>query len=152
MTEDDHIFMQSGVPSETVTRVGIAIVQQGTTFLIGVRDQQAVLGGKHEFPGGKCFEQEPPSDCAVRECLEETGLQVTPEKLLTWIDHRYDHGRIQLSFFLCRVTDESQSSPRAPFRWIPLEDLLTLNFPAANQLAIERLQEHLNSTSAATPG
>lgn len=144
MTEDDHQFMHSGVPPEPVTRVGIALVQRDQAFLVGIRDPQTVLGGKHEFPGGKCLEQESPSDCAVRECFEETGLRITPEQLLTWIDHRYDHGRVQLSFFLCQLVPGTPASPRSPFAWIDIDQLATLDFPAANQLALERLENHLS--------
>jgi 8-oxo-dGTP pyrophosphatase MutT (NUDIX family) len=58
---------------EAATRIGIAIVEHAGRFLVGVRGDGSPLSGKAEFPGGKCHENESPAECAVRECLEETG-------------------------------------------------------------------------------
>ena len=64
------------MPSDSVTRIGIAVVESNGKFLIGVRSPDGPLPGFHEFPGGKLHPGETPEACAVRECLEETGLDV----------------------------------------------------------------------------
>ena len=124
-----------------MTRVGIAIVRREGAILVGIRDARAVLGGKHEFPGGKCFDGENAADCAERECYEETGLTITADSLLQRVEHIYDYGQLQLSFYLCHLSESSPSIPATPFKWVPINQLQTLNFPAANQSAIELLQQ-----------
>ena len=57
-----------------IKHIGIAVVEQAGHFLIGTRGPDVPLAGFAEFPGGKCYEEEAAEDCAVRECLEETGL------------------------------------------------------------------------------
>jgi len=133
----------SAMDHETI-RVGIAIVQRGDQVLVGIRDAAAVLGGKHEFPGGKCLDGESPAVCAERECFEETGLRVAAESLLQQVDHTYAHGHLQLFFYLCRekdaVSSTSPNTPAAPFGWVPITQLASLNFPAANQSAVALLE------------
>jgi mutator protein MutT len=127
------------------TRVGIAIVEHEGRFLVGVRQADQVLAGKAEFPGGKCEAGETAQDCAARECLEETGVPVVAERLLEHTDHEYQHGRVDLEFWFCRVNSGSDdsgvdvSAPRTGFCWVERGDLVTLDFPDANRRVLERL-------------
>ena len=61
-------------------RVAIAIVEQNGQFLVGVRPESVPLAGFAEFPGGKVHDDETAAAAAVRECHEETGLQVVVER------------------------------------------------------------------------
>lgn len=127
------------------TRVGIAIVEHERQFLVGVRQDEQVLAGKAEFPGGKCKPDETARDCAVRECQEETGVPVVAERLLDHTEHEYEHGRVALEFWLCHVSWDAISgtervvSPLGSFRWCDWNQLATLDFPDANRRVIERL-------------
>ena len=127
------------------TRVGIAIVEHEGRFLVGVRQADQVLAGKAEFPGGKCEAGETARDCAVRECLEETGVPVVAERLLEHTDHEYQHGRVDLEFWLCSVVANEASEtgnsvwPSGSFRWCAWSELATFDFPEANRRVIERL-------------
>jgi 8-oxo-dGTP diphosphatase len=127
------------------TRVGIAIVEHEGRFLVGVRQADQVLAGKAEFPGGKCEPGETVQDCAARECLEETGVPVVAERLLERTGHEYEHGRVDLEFWLCRVASDNASesggtvSPIGSFRWCGWNELATLDFPDANRRVIEQL-------------
>ena len=127
------------------TRVGIAIVEQEGRFLVGVRRSDQVLAGKAEFPGGKCEPGETAQDCAARECLEETGVFVVAEQLLEHARHEYEHGWVDLEFWLCRAASDEASeledtvSPIGGFRWCEWSELATLDFPDANRRVIERL-------------
>ncbi len=118
-------------------QVGIAIVEHGGTCLVGIRGPDQVLAGSAEFPGGKCEPGESPGDCAVRECREETGLAVIAERLLYQVEFRYPHGDVTLHFWLCRPSDCLQvGADHRGFRWVPLEELGSMNFPEANQAVI----------------
>lgn len=121
-------------------RIGIAVVQRDGHVLVGVRDDGLVLGGLHEFPGGKCRAGESAAECAVRECLEETGLQVEIVELLDHTCHEYEHGAVDLAFFLCRPADgETMAAVASPFTWVPLRELATLDFPDGNRGVIQKL-------------
>jgi 8-oxo-dGTP diphosphatase len=120
-----------------MTRIGIAVVEHADHFLIGVRRQDAVLAGYDEFPGGKCHPNESVRDCAVRECKEETGLDVTAVRELLKCQHTYDHGTLDLHFWLCEPVG-TECKPRNGFAWIPRTGLADRRFPEAN-LAVMQL-------------
>ena len=88
-----------------MSRIGIAVVEHADHFLIGIRRHDTVLAGYDEFPGGKCYPNESPRDCAVRECKEETGIDVVPVRALLKCQHTYDHGAVDLHFWLCEPVD-----------------------------------------------
>ena len=126
--------------SNTIKRIGIAIVEQAGHFLIGTRGPEVPLAGFAEFPGGKCGESEATEDCAVRECLEETGLFVQIERPLMRREHTYPHGTVDLHFYLCHPSREvSLSDEPRGFRWVPAKDLATLPFPEANAEVVRLL-------------
>lgn len=121
------------------TRIGIAIVEQDGCYLVGQRGAGQVLAGHAEFPGGKCKAGESPVECAVRECREETGLEVTALDLLDETRFEYDHGAVELHFWLCRPNGEN-TNPTGEFQWIPGNELRELPFPEGNARVLERLQ------------
>lgn len=128
--------------AQTTNRIGIAVVESQRQFLIGVRDVSSSLAGCHEFPGGKCEPRESPSDCAVRECREETGLEVCAIEELLYVEHTYEHANVQLHFWLCQPAQnepELSIQNHQGFRWIPVEQLPELQFPEANTPLIELL-------------
>ncbi|KZB85785.1 NUDIX hydrolase [Amycolatopsis regifaucium] len=51
-------------------------LSRGGRILFLRRRPGSFLGGRWELPGGTVEPGEPPSDTAVRECAEETGLAV----------------------------------------------------------------------------
>jgi len=67
-----------------------------------------------EVPGGAAEHDETPTQTALREVLEETGLTVTADRLTgIYYEHR-GPGREALHFvFLCRVMDDNALPPPA---------------------------------------
>ena len=124
--------------TRSATRIGIAVVERGGRFLVGIRPEGVPLAGYAEFPGGKCDPGEKGVACAVRECFEETGLTVAPVRLLDRVTWDYPHGRVELRFWLCRPADSS-ADPRPPFRWVEREELASLRFPEANAAVVRAL-------------
>ena len=110
--------------------IGIAVVERSDAYLVGIRPDGVPLAGYAEFPGGKCEAGETPEACAVRECREETGLAVEPGELLERRTWDYPHGRVELSFVLCRPVGDAE--PKGTVRWVPRADLAGLRFPEAN--------------------
>lgn len=131
-------------------QIGIAIVEFDSHYLVGTRQTGQDLAGLAEFPGGKCEIGERPEDCAVRECLEETGLRVTPVRLLDRTEHEYAHAAVDLHFWLCRVDScraegvSDEPLPTMPhlkneFQWKSVDELRELSFPEANVCILKML-------------
>ncbi len=120
--------------------IGIAIVECNGRYLIGTRTVEQSLAGAAEFPGGKCNPDETPAACAVRECLEETGLTIEPVRLLERVQFDYPHASVDLHFWLCREVAPS-TEPLNSFRWVTRDELRALapHFPAANAAVVKRL-------------
>ena len=122
------------------TPIGVAVVEQNGCYLVGIRDNDGPLSGYAEFPGGKCRPRESPEHCTLRECREETGLDVISVKLLLNRQFTYPHGTVDLHFWLCRPADaEKVAEKHHGFRWIPAAELVALQFPEANEPLIELL-------------
>ena len=122
------------------TRIGIAVVEFNRCYLVGTRPAEGPLSGRAEFPGGKCRKDETSVECAVRECLEETGLAVRPVDLLLRTKHEYEHGVVDLHFWLCRPVEvEPVTSDHCGFVWIPAQQLPSCPFPDGNRAVIPRL-------------
>jgi mutator protein MutT len=131
---------------DEAAQIGIAIVKHKDRVLVGVRQSHQVLAGLAEFPGGKCELGEDPKDCAVRECLEETGIAVHCSKRLDRVAHTYDHGKVELHFYQCELQLDCKLAaddfPKASgnFKWVLIEELRSMEFPEANRPIIARLQ------------
>ena len=113
------------------TPIANAVVQHADRFLIGRRPEDVPLAGKWEFPGGKIRDGETPEAAAMRECREETGLEVTVVAAYPEVSHEYDHGRVHLHFLAATPVDPA-TEPKRPFRWVPANELGEYEFPAAN--------------------
>jgi 8-oxo-dGTP diphosphatase len=117
----------------SVRRVGIAVVEHEGRFLVGIRPPRASWAGYSEFPGGKCEGTESAKDAAVRECLEETGLQVTAIELLRQSSHPITHGTLELHFWKCKpVSPDAVRDDHQGFLWRTRNELRHLRFPEAN--------------------
>ena len=128
--------MGDSVPKQ----IGIAVVEHADHYLIGTRGPDGPLPGYAEFPGGKCFPDEAPEACTLRECQEETGLTVTIERLLLRREFVYPHAIVDLHFFLCHPTDSSDvAADHNGFHWVPAYELPSLKLPEANAPIVELL-------------
>ncbi len=116
--------------TEGRTQIAIAVVEHGGCFLVGQRAEGKSLAGYAEFPGGRVETGESPEQAAVRECLEESGLNVEVAGSYDAQLHDYDHDHVHLHFFACRLVGDGM--PTQPFRWVPRQRLLDLQFPEAN--------------------
>lgn len=130
-------------------RIGIAIVEQAERYLVGVRGPDGPLAGFAEFPGGKCFPDESPFDCAVRECREESGLDIVPQRLLKQLEFEYPHGRVDLYFVLCHPARLGDVSDRhGEFAWATVSEMRAMRFPDGNAGIIELLADLTSSPRA----
>ncbi|HVJ88130.1 MAG TPA: (deoxy)nucleoside triphosphate pyrophosphohydrolase [Caulifigura sp.] len=131
----------SPVNLDNITRVAIAVVESDGEYLVGVRGPDGPLPGYHEFPGGKLNHGESPRDGAVRECREETGLDVSAFETLYECRHVYPHGQVELTFVLCRPIEEGRPPALGRFEWRTAAELSGLRFPEANGPVLSRIQQ-----------
>jgi len=129
------------------TLIAVAVVEHEGRFLIGRRPPGTPLEGYWEFPGGKLQSGETAAQAAIRECAEETGLDVTicgeyPSAL-----YDYPHGQLELRFFACRLSHTPQT-PRAPYQWVAAHELAQYTFPPANASLVAHLTTQPGMTGA----
>ena len=128
--------------------IGIAVVEWGGCYLVGIRGDDGPLPGFAEFPGGKCEPGESPAETACRECLEETGLEVMSHERLLSRTFDYPHSVVDLHFWLCRpAKSESVDVRHRGFQWVTAAELASLRFPEANRPVIEMLTARERSIS-----
>ncbi len=115
------------------TDIGIAIIWRGGRVLLGQRREGGAFGRLWEFPGGKCLPGEAPVECAVREALEEVGLDVRIVGGARVVEHDYGDLRLRLHFFPCVTNDEEPTSGRyTAIRWVLPSEVGLFPCPAAN--------------------
>jgi mutator protein MutT len=122
------------------TAIAVAVVLHDGAVLVGRREPPSPLSGLWEFPGGKVEPGESPVAAAVRECREESGLNVEVVALMAEQVEQYEHGRVRLYFFRCRLR-RSPGALAASFRWVALSELATLSFPRGNRHVIGYLTD-----------
>lgn len=121
---------QAFLPSPSPIPAVIAVlVHEGRALL--VRRANPPDAGLWGFPGGKIEYGETVKAAALRELLEETGIQAQAQEILTTLDIlvRSDHGALQQHFILIAVRCRWLSGlPLAgddalEARWVPVSDL-----------------------------
>lgn len=128
-----------------MVQIGIAVVESRGRYLVGTRKSGQDLAGLAEFPGGKCEQHESLGDCAVRECREETGVDVIAVEMLERKCHEYDHATVDLHFWLCRPAPSdsgllgSEVVPLHGFEWKSVDAIKELSFPEANASVVQKL-------------
>lgn len=130
--------------SPAPTRVGIGLIARDGRYLIRKRPPLpgSPMPGVWEFPGGKCDGGESPESAAVRECREETGLDVRIVRLRRSFAHLYPHGHVELHYYDCEPLDpRAEPSPESGFVWVPAAELIGRTFPGANEPILRELAD-----------
>lgn len=137
--------------------IAVAVVVSGEDVLVGRRAADAAdAPGCLEFPGGLVEPGESPAAAAVRECREESGVEVAACDMLGRAESASSRGTAEILFFLCSAA--SPAEPRPPFVWSAIANLDARLFPAANGAVLARLaargpaEPHGGSTPPALQG
>ena len=119
-------------------QIALALIWRGGEVLVAKRATDAEhLPDVWEFPGGKIEAGETPSQAAIREAREETGLEVEIVGAREVIDWDYSERRVSLHPFDCRVVGGDLPENG---RFCAPRDLKIDDFPAANRGLIGELQ------------
>jgi len=110
----------------------VAAFNADKEVLLLKRPDSAYQSGLWSFPGGKVEADEMPLQAAVRELLEETGLQGKQWRHLGKASHAYEDRRLHFLFFVCHCPDITNLACESEPAWVRLEDLRHYPMPEAN--------------------
>lgn len=127
--------------AKTVRFVAAALILRGEEVLICQRRPDQPMALKWEFPGGKIESGETPKQALARELDEELGIDADVGPLVTHTRHTYrSGGAVDLQFFAVHAfRGEVTNRIFHDVRWIPLRDLTSYDFLAADRDLIRDL-------------
>ena len=100
------------------------------------------LAGMWEFPGGKIEPPETPEECLQRELREELDIDAVVGEFFLSSTYVYHHAAIELLVYRAAIiAGEPCLHDHTELRWVPVEDLPSYEFPAADLPIIRRLVE-----------
>jgi len=123
--------------------VGV-ILNDARQILISKRSLDSHQGGLWEFPGGKVESGETLEQGLFRELKEELGIEVSKTSPLLQVHHDYGDKRVLLD--VCVVwafAGEPGGLEGQALQWVAVEDLVTFQFPVANEPIIEAVNSLL---------
>jgi 8-oxo-dGTP diphosphatase len=131
--------MSESLPEITV--VAAIIRDRRDRLCLSRRPEHKHQGGLWEFPGGKVEEGEPLEQALARELDEELGMQGARSRPFMTVRHRYPDLHVTLHFReVTAYTGEPHGREGQPVEWVPLQELSSRQFPAANQPVVTGLK------------
>lgn len=115
----------------------------GGSLLVMRRDDIPTINwpGHWDLPGGKREGVESPADCALRETWEETGLRLTPDRILHAEPRELPHrpGRVGW-YFTAAITEAEAAAARLGGEGSELRLMPVVEF-TAHSLAVPHFRE-----------
>ncbi len=125
-----------------MVHVAVGVIKQENKFFLTKRLANSHQGGKWEFPGGKVEVNETVHQALYRELKEEVAIETLACSPFMQISHDYGDKKVLLDVFVVeQFTGEAKALEGQQSAWYTLAEFQELNFPAANQAIIEKLQE-----------
>ncbi|MBQ8844451.1 MAG: (deoxy)nucleoside triphosphate pyrophosphohydrolase [Clostridia bacterium] len=95
---------------------------------------------KWEFPGGKIEEGETKEQALKRELREEMELEVEIVEHLIDVNHEYPDFTMNMYTFVCKSkTDKFVMNVHKDFKWLPLDEISSLDWAPADMPIVEKL-------------
>ena len=120
--------------------VTAAIVEDHGRYFVTRRLKGAHLEGLWEFPGGKIEPGESLADGLRRELKEELGTDVEVGEEVFTVTHHYPDRSVELHFLACAFLNAPVPLLGQDMRWVPREELRSLEFPPADEELIRVLE------------
>lgn len=97
-----------------------------------------------EFPGGKIEGTETPEEALVREIREELDAVIKVERYLTTVEYDYPAFHLSMDCFWCSLKEGQLTLlEHEAARWLPLSNLMQVNWLPADILVIEAIEKEL---------
>ncbi len=119
--------------------VTAAVIERDGCFLLTRRLEGTHLAGCWEFPGGKCEPRETVEACLARELREELDVDASVGEEMFRTRYDYPERRLDLRFFRCTLHGVPRPVQGQQMRWVPRDQLPSLEFPPADAAFIARL-------------
>lgn len=126
---------ENNARSRKLIHVAAAVIEDGLgNIFLAKRPDDKHQGGLWEFPGGKVESGESSKTALVRELDEEIGIKVTKCQPLIQVPYHYADKSVFLDVFrVTAFTGTAWGKEGQEVCWVPLNELDTYSFPAANQ-------------------
>lgn len=117
-----------------------AVIWENGKILCAQRGPDKSLPYLWEFPGGKIEKEESPQEALKREIQEEMKCEIEIGEQVEHTVYEYDFGTVHLTTFSCRLIEGVPVlTEHTSIKWLPPENLQTLEWAPADIPAIERL-------------
>ena len=96
-----------------------------------------------EFPGGKMEVGETPEEALKREIREELSTEIQLDKLFCTVEWDYPKFHLTMHCYLCSLLTEAlHLNEHEAARWLPKEELDSVQWLPADVQIIERLKQY----------
>ncbi len=121
-----------------------AIIQREDTRILATQRGYGAFKDFWEFPGGKVEEGETLEAALRREIQEEMAVGIEVVRPYFSLSHTYEDKEliVHLHFFICRLEahEEPTFLEHESARWLSSDNLLDVNWLAADRELVERLR------------
>ncbi|MCC2605397.1 8-oxo-dGTP diphosphatase MutT [Planctobacterium marinum] len=129
-----------------VVEVAVGVILRDEEVFLTRRASDAHQGGKWEFPGGKREAHESMTEALSRELQEEVGIEVLSASPLIQINHDYGDKTVLLDVYtVSEFANEPESKEDLEYRWVAINHLPEVDFPAANGVIVDKLLSQFDS-------
>lgn len=123
---------------KTIEVVAAIIRRNGLTF--STQRGYGEWKGWWEFPGGKMEAGEEPAEALRREIREELSAEITVGDKLCTVEYDYPRFHLTMHCYLCSLkSGEPTLLEHEDARWLPMDELYTVNWLPADKEVILRL-------------
>lgn len=142
-----HRIQRAPLPERHVVA---GVVKKKGRWLFIQRDEEGLLGGLWEFPGGAVHGDADPARICKRRIKETVNLDVDVDAHMTTVRHTYTHFKLRMDVYLCRwIAGRVHLKGPAGFRWMVPSRVFDLPLHGAMHKALGSIaqQVHAKETS-----